>query len=171
MRKNVGTLDASMRITLGLIGLAYSIGRMSRRPYRAPWFLMTMSAMKVAEGLTRFCPMLYAMGTNTRNDQEGLKTMMGQMKNAGKQMSNVIPSSVVAAALGNLGQTSSEGKAQTAGHTNTGTTKGQGLTDADKQIEREIKERLMQSGSIHEHADHRRMDKYRADEYRNPDYQ
>jgi hypothetical protein len=65
MRKNVGTVDATLRITLGLLGLAYGIGKMSRKPHRTPWFLMTMSAMKVAEGITRFCPMLYAFGTNT----------------------------------------------------------------------------------------------------------
>ncbi|MGD8191807.1 YgaP family membrane protein [Brevibacillus ginsengisoli] len=69
MQKNVGTIDASIRITLGLLGLAYGIGKMSRRPHRTPWLLMTMSAMKVAEGVTGFCPMLYGMGVETRTEQ------------------------------------------------------------------------------------------------------
>jgi hypothetical protein len=89
MQKNVGTVDAIIRITAGLVGLAYGVGRMSRRPYRTPWLLMTLSAMKVAEGVTRFCPMLYAMGVNSR-DQAGLQNMMGKVKEmgaqAGKQM-------------------------------------------------------------------------------------
>ncbi|UFJ41017.1 DUF2892 domain-containing protein [Brevibacillus humidisoli] len=80
MRKNVGTLDATIRITAGIMGLAYSVGRMSRRPYRTPWMLMFLSAMKVAEGVTRFCPMLYSMGTSTR-DGEGMKMMRNMMGN------------------------------------------------------------------------------------------
>ncbi len=68
MRKNVGTLDATLRLTLGLLGLAYSVGRMSRRPYRTPWILMFLSGMKVAEGITRFCPMLYSMGISTKKE-------------------------------------------------------------------------------------------------------
>jgi hypothetical protein len=79
MRKNVGTIDATVRITLGLLGLAYGIGKMSRRPYRAPWLLMSLSAMKIAEGFTRFCPMLYAMGVNTRKEN-GMENMWGQTK-------------------------------------------------------------------------------------------
>ncbi|MGC5326202.1 YgaP family membrane protein [Brevibacillus sp. SYSU BS000544] len=65
MQKNVGTVDATIRITLGLLGLTYGVGKMTRRPHRTPWLLMTMSAMKVAEGVTRFCPMLYSAGMNT----------------------------------------------------------------------------------------------------------
>jgi hypothetical protein len=105
MRKNVGTVDATIRITLGLLGLAYGIGKMSRKPRRAPWFLMTMSAMKVAEGITRFCPMLYAFGSNTVT-KAGVNAMMGNMaegmmeagrqaaqqpKQAGKQASPAKP--------------------------------------------------------------------------------
>ncbi|MFM1654328.1 DUF2892 domain-containing protein [Brevibacillus sp. B_LB10_24] len=66
MQKNVGTLDAYLRIMFGILGLAYGVGRMARRPHRTPWILMMLSAMKVAEGVTRYCPMLKAMGINTR---------------------------------------------------------------------------------------------------------
>jgi len=89
MRKNVGTLDAAIRITVGLLGLAAAIGRMSRRPYRTPWMLMFLSAMKVAEGITRFCPMLYSMGLSTR-DREGLKLLkqaIGSRRQAGSSSS------------------------------------------------------------------------------------
>ncbi|WP_035298911.1 DUF2892 domain-containing protein [Brevibacillus thermoruber] len=84
MQKNVGTVDAVIRITVGLLGLAYGVGRMSRRPYRTPWLLMALSAMKVAEGVTRFCPMLYAMGVNSR-DRAGLQNMLGKVKDMGAQ--------------------------------------------------------------------------------------
>lgn len=68
LQKNVGTIDAIMRISFGLLGLAYGAGKMSRRPYRTPGFLMFFSAMKVAEGVTRFCPMLKLMGVSTRKE-------------------------------------------------------------------------------------------------------
>lgn len=89
MRKNVGTIDAIIRITFGFVGLAYAIGRMSRRPYRTPWLLMTMSAMKVAEGFTRFCPMLFAMGVNSRS-REGIESMWGRMVAGGERMATTM---------------------------------------------------------------------------------
>lgn len=85
MRKNVGTTDALIRITGGLLGLAYGIGKMSRRPYNAPWLLMAFSAMKVAEGITRHCPMYRAMGINTRSEK-GMQDMWSQAKDKGVQM-------------------------------------------------------------------------------------
>ncbi|MBN2908229.1 DUF2892 domain-containing protein [Polycladomyces sp. WAk] len=66
MQKNVGTWDAIMRITIGTAGLAWSIARMVRRPYRSlPLLVALLSGMKVAEGITRFCPMLYLLGQST----------------------------------------------------------------------------------------------------------
>ncbi|WP_429843641.1 YgaP family membrane protein [Brevibacillus sp. FIR094] len=85
MHKNVGRTDAMIRMTGGLLGLAYGIGRMSRRPYNAPWLLMAFSAMKVAEGATRFCPMYAAMGINTTKGN-GMQGMMDQLKKKGVQM-------------------------------------------------------------------------------------
>jgi len=73
MRKNVGTWDAIMRITIGLVGLAWSSARMARHPYRGfPVLVAILSGMKVAEGITRFCPMLHLLGTRTNHsDQHG----------------------------------------------------------------------------------------------------
>ncbi|MBA4495479.1 DUF2892 domain-containing protein [Paenactinomyces guangxiensis] len=62
MRKNVGTWDAIMRISCGLVGLAWSASR-GRRDF--PFMIATLSAMKVAEGITRFCPMLALLGKST----------------------------------------------------------------------------------------------------------
>lgn len=84
MQRNVGTTDAIIRITGGLLGLAYGIGKMSRRPHNAPWLLMAFSAMKVAEGATRFCPMYKALGINTIK-AKGMSGMMDQMKQKGIQ--------------------------------------------------------------------------------------
>ena len=57
-----------MRITFGLTGLAWGIARLAQRPFGLmPLMVAGLSAMKVAEGITRFCPMLFAMGISTRN--------------------------------------------------------------------------------------------------------
>lgn len=66
MQKNVGTIDAIMRITCGLTGVAWATSRMVRYPRRGlPTAVAMMGAMRVAEGVTRFCPMLKLLGTNT----------------------------------------------------------------------------------------------------------
>ncbi|AXF55971.1 YgaP family membrane protein [Salicibibacter kimchii] len=74
MRKNVGTLDAIMRITCGLTGLAWGTSKMSRHYDRTmPMLVSIYSAMKVAEGITRYCPILDMLNVNSekllsRND-------------------------------------------------------------------------------------------------------
>jgi len=85
MQKNVGRTDALIRITGGLLGLAYGIGKMSRRPYDTPWLLMAFSAMKVAEGVTRQCLMYRALGINTHSGK-GMQNMLANAKNKGFQM-------------------------------------------------------------------------------------
>lgn len=71
MRKNVGTWGAIMRITIGLVGLAWSTARMTRHPYRGfPLLVAMLSGMKVAEGITRFCPMLHLLGARTNHSAQ-----------------------------------------------------------------------------------------------------
>jgi hypothetical protein len=66
MKKNVGMYDAFIRITCGLMGLSYSTARMARYPYRTfPFVIAMLSAIKVAEGVTRFCPLLAMLNINT----------------------------------------------------------------------------------------------------------
>ncbi len=72
MKKNVGTIDAIVRITCGLTGLAWATSRMVRRPYRSmPMIMASLSAMKVAEGITRYCPMLGLFGVDTFEKEKG----------------------------------------------------------------------------------------------------
>lgn len=56
MKQNVGTVDALLRITCGLTGLAWCAAK-GRRNF--PYLIALMSAMKVAEGIIRYCPMLH----------------------------------------------------------------------------------------------------------------
>lgn len=58
MKPNVGRVDALMRITIGLTGVAWGTARMVQRPHASlPMIVTFASAMKVAEGVTRFCPL------------------------------------------------------------------------------------------------------------------
>jgi hypothetical protein len=70
MKQNVGTLDAMIRIMLGFIGLAYSIARLMRHPYRTYPLMVFLSAMKIAEGITRFCPLLAILNISTTGQGE-----------------------------------------------------------------------------------------------------
>lgn len=54
MKKNVGEFDAYLRITAGLSMLGIGILKASK-------IMIGLGAMKVAEGITRFCPMLYIL--------------------------------------------------------------------------------------------------------------
>ncbi|MCS1352002.1 DUF2892 domain-containing protein [Mechercharimyces sp. CAU 1602] len=66
MQKNIGHLDAIIRISVGAAGLAWSTSRMVLRPHHfAPLLLALLSGMKIAEGIVRVCPMLSMMGKST----------------------------------------------------------------------------------------------------------
>lgn len=58
MQKNVGELDAYCRIASGLTLLGIGIMNSSKTT-------SFLGSMKVAEGVTRFCPMLHFLDKNT----------------------------------------------------------------------------------------------------------
>lgn len=57
-KPNIGLINAIVRITFGLTILAWTTAKMVKRPWRESYFWVSaMAAMKVAEGITRFCPL------------------------------------------------------------------------------------------------------------------
>jgi len=62
-QKNVGRLDAFLRITAGTV--AVSVGVMRDRPS-----LATLGALKIASGITRYCPIYDLMNVHTVSDEE-----------------------------------------------------------------------------------------------------
>lgn len=55
--KNIGILNALIRITIGLTLLSWSTAKMVKFPWRDSYlFIAICGAMKVAEGIVRFCP-------------------------------------------------------------------------------------------------------------------
>lgn len=75
-RQNIGILNAMIRITCGLTFLSYSTVRMIHFPWRGGSFwMMVMAAMKVAEGITRFCPVVEIYNkTQAQNKDQGTST-------------------------------------------------------------------------------------------------
>nr|WP_263323763.1 DUF2892 domain-containing protein [Neobacillus sp. Marseille-Q6967] len=68
--KNVGTINALIRITIGLTILAWSTSKMVKFPWRDSYlFIALCGAMKVAEGIVRFCPVtaLFQEAMNNQN--------------------------------------------------------------------------------------------------------
>lgn len=155
MRKNVGTIDATIRITLGLIGLAYGIGKMSRRG-RTPWMLLGLSAMKVAEGVTRYCPMSDLIGINTRDDSKLVSDEQRSSLETGKA---TFTESMIAKTVENMIGTEPDKSKQS-------------LSSSDQQLENQLKEYLAGQGvaTATPNESHRPSDAYQADEHMHPNY-
>ncbi|RXJ02379.1 DUF2892 domain-containing protein [Anaerobacillus alkaliphilus] len=57
---NIGLVNSFIRLTCGFTVLAWATSKLVKRPYSStPILVAMMGAMKVAEGLTRFCPLTY----------------------------------------------------------------------------------------------------------------
>jgi hypothetical protein len=66
---NIGIVNALVRITCGLTILAWATAKMTRRPWCTSYLLIALlAAMKVGEGIIRFCPMT-ALFENRRREQ------------------------------------------------------------------------------------------------------
>ncbi|KFZ32571.1 YgaP family membrane protein [Anoxybacillus ayderensis] len=59
MKQNIGVINAMIRITFGFTMLAWATASLSRKPWRESyiWVIM-LAAMKIAEGIVRFCPVM-----------------------------------------------------------------------------------------------------------------
>lgn len=56
-RPNIGILNALIRITCGLTILAWCMAKLTRRPNKPKYlFVAMLSAMKVGEGILKYCP-------------------------------------------------------------------------------------------------------------------
>lgn len=73
VKQNIGILNALIRITCGLTILAWSTSKMVKRPWRDSYlFMAVMGAMKVGEGIVRYCPIvaLYEKGQDMIGKEE-----------------------------------------------------------------------------------------------------
>lgn len=59
VKPNIGIVNALIRITCGLTMLAWSTAKYTKNPWRESYLVMAiLGAMKVGEGITRFCPIV-----------------------------------------------------------------------------------------------------------------
>jgi hypothetical protein len=57
IQPNIGILNALIRITFGLTILSWSTAKLVKRPYYQSYLWVALcGAMKVAEGIVRYCP-------------------------------------------------------------------------------------------------------------------
>jgi Protein of unknown function (DUF2892) len=57
VKPNISIINALIRITLGLTILSWSTSKLVKHPWRDSYlFVALCGAMKVAEGIVRFCP-------------------------------------------------------------------------------------------------------------------
>lgn len=60
MRLNIGIVNALIRITCGLSLLAWATSKYCKKPWRDSYLIaIVLGAMKVGEGIVRFCPITY----------------------------------------------------------------------------------------------------------------
>ncbi|HAX73323.1 MAG TPA: DUF2892 domain-containing protein [Firmicutes bacterium] len=70
MSKNVGRIDAYLRISSGLLLISLAIMK------KKGW-LAALGSLKVAEGVTRYCPVLDLCHCTTLTDEEILEEVLG----------------------------------------------------------------------------------------------
>lgn len=73
VKKNIGIIDAYARITAGLTMFGMGITRKSK-------FMITLGAMKTAEGITGFCPLFYVLGISTKKSDNIVGVLHGLVK-------------------------------------------------------------------------------------------
>jgi hypothetical protein len=57
VKQNIGIVNALIRITCGFTFLSWATAKMVKRPWKDSYLLIAfLSAMKIAEGIVRFCP-------------------------------------------------------------------------------------------------------------------
>jgi hypothetical protein len=70
VKVNIGIVNALIRITIGLTMLSWATSKMVKRPWRDSYIVVAMlAAMKVAEGITRFCPLTALFETYQQQEE------------------------------------------------------------------------------------------------------
>jgi hypothetical protein len=58
VKPNIGILNALVRITIGFTILSWTTAKFVKRPWRDSYlYLAILAAMKIAEGIVRYCPL------------------------------------------------------------------------------------------------------------------
>lgn len=69
VKPNIGIVNALIRITCGLMMVSWGTTKLNRKPYsNISLITVFLGSMKVAEGITRFCPLVFVYKKNRHDD-------------------------------------------------------------------------------------------------------
>ncbi|WP_078551368.1 YgaP family membrane protein [Bacillus alkalicellulosilyticus] len=88
LKQNIGMVNALVRITCGFTILAWATAKLVKKPsHSMPLFVAMMGAMKIAEGITRFCPVTYMIKqqANASTTQNGNQNQQKHETNQNQQ--------------------------------------------------------------------------------------
>ncbi|HDX9588715.1 TPA: DUF2892 domain-containing protein [Bacillus pseudomycoides] len=94
-KQNIGTINALIRITLGFVLLSCSTAKLVRKPW-CTWskIMLWVGAMRIAEGIIRFCPIVEACKLSKYMNMPDLKMPgMDFMKNGQSNKQEAPPTS------------------------------------------------------------------------------
>ena len=78
VKQNIGIMNALIRITVGLTTLSWATAKLVKRPWRNSYlFIAFLAAMKVGEGIVKYCPMTDVI-------QNQMNQMMGSDSDSNK---------------------------------------------------------------------------------------
>jgi hypothetical protein len=88
--QNIGIINAMIRITCGLTILAWCTSKLVKRPWRSSYlFMAMMGAMKVAEGIVRYCPLTALIqSTDNQSQQNGQNSHHSDNSHSQQQQSH-----------------------------------------------------------------------------------
>ncbi|WLR42249.1 DUF2892 domain-containing protein [Bacillus carboniphilus] len=70
VKPNISILNALMRITCGLSMLSWASSKYTKMPWKDSYLLiMMLGAMKVGEGILRYCPMVHMYNLMTKKTE------------------------------------------------------------------------------------------------------
>ncbi|MEH7122522.1 DUF2892 domain-containing protein [Bacillus sp. JJ1773] len=82
VKPNIGIINALIRITIGLSVMSCASAKLVIRPWRQSNFIwVVLGAMKVAEGIVRYCPVtdLYRCGQERMNGNQDENGALSEM--------------------------------------------------------------------------------------------
>lgn len=78
VERNIGIINALIRITLGFTFLSWYTAKLQKRPWQDSYLIMIMlAAMKIAEGILQYCPVTDLMKNGSQTNGNGtIKNMI-----------------------------------------------------------------------------------------------
>ncbi|WP_108672456.1 YgaP family membrane protein [Peribacillus acanthi] len=81
VKSNIGIVNALVRITVGFTLLSWATAKMVKRPYKESYILVAMmGAMKIGEGILRYCPLTQLYENSNQVSDKNLAMQMNSIE-------------------------------------------------------------------------------------------